>query len=219
MTQLMDGNALKQGRRQAIQHSNTAHLSAQDASILCVSSAHSGPKRVRLVALTQVLSKFGTTTEFQAKTQIIVSQSLHANPPDKLGENGLCRFSSFDGGRTTHRTTNNFSSLFPVTRWNQASTIGTMWILILVLLAVLCPPLIHQVFAHQWLPTVCAPRRNAVAVTFKMIGRTLIQLKARTPDRSPAGCTHKMLRMPCSTERIKVIPTDWLATALTDWLH
>ncbi|HYU75522.1 MAG TPA: hypothetical protein VEL31_22865 [Ktedonobacteraceae bacterium] len=174
---------------------------------------------MRLTSLLQVPGERGATAQFQAEAQVVVAQPLCSNPANQLREDRLRRLSSLDGGGATHGAAYTLGPLFAILRRDQTPTIGAMWKLVLVLFAVLRPPLIYQVFAHQWLTTVGAARRDAIAVTLKMIGRTLVHLKTRARDWPSTRCAHEMLGMPRGPERGKIVAPDELTTAFTDRLH
>src|SRR6266550_1909528 len=80
---------------------------------------------------------------------------------------------------------------------NKTSTEGTRWILALVFLTILRPPVIYQVFIHERLATIGATWIDAIAVTLGMIGLALAYVKLGIVYRLMAGSADKMLWMPC----------------------
>jgi hypothetical protein len=57
---------------------------------------------------------------------------------------------------------------------DETPTEGTRWILALVFLTILRPPVIYQVFTHEWLATISTTRNYMIAVTHRMIEGTLV---------------------------------------------
>jgi len=57
---------------------------------------------------------------------------------------------------------------------DETPTEGTRWILALVFLTILRPPVIYQVFTHERLATIGTTGNYMIAVTLRMIEGTLV---------------------------------------------
>jgi hypothetical protein len=81
------------------------------------------------------------------------------------------------GTRSTDGTAHTFARLrtLILLLWrNESSTEGTLWILTLVFLTILRPPVIYQVFTHERLAAIGTTGNYMIAVTFGMIGGALV---------------------------------------------
>lgn len=78
--------------------------------------------------------------------------------------------------------------------------------------------MIYQVFSHEQLITVGTARRYALAKTFGVIGRSLVQVKLGNAYRFLAGCAEEVLGVPGGIQGREVVPTNGLAACFTDRL-
>ena len=127
---------------------------------------------------------------------------------------------SFDGAGPTGGTTYTFSTsdgVILLLGRDEAATVRTGWVLALVFLAVSCTPVIDQVFTHEWFAAVGATGSYMLAVTFRMIRRSFVQLETGVADGLMAGGADEVIRVPCCAERGEIAAPDGLATLFADW--
>src|SRR5260370_40418065 len=97
-------------------------------------------------------------------------------------------------GRVTH-TAADAQALLLLLRRHQATAERARRVLLLMLFAVFCAPVIDHIFTHEWFAAIGATRSDLLAITFGVIGRSFMQVETSTADGLMAGCTEEMLRV------------------------
>ena len=151
----------------------------------------------------------------------MIKQALTINPLNQASKDWPGLVDCFDGAGSTYRAANNshtFNTLLLLLGWHQATTIRTCGVPTLMLFAIHCAPLIHQVFIHEWLTTVGAAGCYPLTKAFRVIGHPLVHLKTCIAYGSMAGSAKEVLWVPVGSKGIDVVSPDGLFALLTNWI-
>jgi len=152
----------------------------------------------------------------------MIYQALAINPLNQARKDWPGLVDCFDGAGSTDGTAKNsitFNTLLLLLGWHQATTIRTCGVLTLMLFAIHCAPVIHQVFIHEWLATVGAARCYPLAKALRVIGHALVHVKTSIAYGFLAGSAKEVLRVPGCSQSIDITSPDGLFTLFASWIR
>src|SRR5258708_35230674 len=135
--------------------------------------------------------------------EVVVHKPLAIDPAYQLGEDRPGLLDVLDGAGSTGRATHTAAAghaLLLLWRRHQATAERARRVLLLMLFAVICAPVIDHIFTHEWFAAIGATTSDVLAITFGVIGRSFMQVETSTADGLMAGCTEEMIRVPGSSE-------------------
>jgi hypothetical protein len=81
--------------------------------------------------------------------------------------------------------------------------------------------MIDQVFTHEWFAAVGAAGSDLLAITLRVIGRSLVQVETCIANRLTTASTEEVFRVPGGFQGCDIASPDGLAALLADrlWCH